>query len=343
MCKNIKYLTVVLLSAILLFSCVPARKFQELQDRNKICETDRESIKNANKDLNVKVTELTSNVSELKRQISGLLNDTTVMGLTLRKMTKQYDRINQLNDELLSKQGEIVKGNANSTMTLLAEIQKTKDQLQIKEDELKVLEATLQAKKKSLEQFQAELDKMKSELEQKNARLVELQNILNRKDSAVKALKDKVSAALLGYEGQGLTIEQKNGKVYVSLDEKLLFKSGKWDVDPKGQAALKKLAGVLEKNEDINIMIEGHTDDVPYQGSGNVADNWDLSVKRATAIVKILLSSSKIDAKRLTASGRGEFLPIDEAKTPEARQKNRRTEIILTPKLDELFQILNSN
>jgi chemotaxis protein MotB len=140
-----------------------------------------------------------------------------------------------------------------------------------------------------------------------------------------------------------LTVEQKNGKVYVSLDEKLLFKSGKWEVDPNGQNALKKLAAVLEKNEDINVLIEGHTDDVPFGGNGNIADNWDLSAKRATAIVKIILANSKVKPQRLMAAGRGEFMPIDPQKTTEARQKNRRTEIILSPKLDEVLKMLENN
>ena len=156
-------------------------------------------------------------------------------------------------------------------------------------------------------------------------------------------LKEKVAKALKVYEGSGLTVTHKNGKVYVSMEEKLLFQSGKWEVDAKGQKAIKDLASVLEKNTDVNIMIEGNTDDVPYKGNGNVEDNWDLSTKRATAVLKILLSNSKIDPKRVSAVGRGEYQPMDNAKTSEARTKNRRTEIILTPKLDELFKILETN
>ena len=159
----------------------------------------------------------------------------------------------------------------------------------------------------------------------------------------MNALKDKVSKALLGFENNGLTITEKNGKVYVSLDESLLFASGSVNVDPKGVDALKKLAEVLGNNKDVNVLIEGHTDDVPLSGKGKIKDNWDLSVLRATSIVKILLTDSGIDAKRLTPAGRGEFLPLDIADTPEARTKNRRTEIILTPRLDELFEILENN
>ena len=148
----------------------------------------------------------------------------------------------------------------------------------------------------------------------------------------------------MGFENDGLSVSLKNGKVYVSLEEKLLFGTGSTIVSTSGVNALKKLGQVLERNTDINIMIEGHTDDVPYKSdSGPITDNWDLSVKRATSVVRILLANSSINPKRLIASGRGEFMPIDPAKTTEARRKNRRTEIILTPKLDELFRILENN
>jgi chemotaxis protein MotB len=266
-----------------------------------------------------------------------------VMGISLRKITDQYDKINSLNDELMKKMKQRNIENSEETKNLLNELQLAKEDLQKKQDELTELEKSLQLKKKNLEELRQELDEKNKQLELKNTRLLELERILFTKDSIVKDLKNKVVQALTGFEGDGLTIEQKNGKVYVSLEEKLLFKSGKWDVDPKGQSALKKLATVLEKNAEINVMIEGHTDDLAYKGSGGVDDNWDLSVKRATAIVKILLKDSNIDPKRITAAGHGEFLPIDPAKTAEARAKNRRTEIILTPKLDKLFQILETN
>jgi chemotaxis protein MotB len=147
---------------------------------------------------------------------------------------------------------------------------------------------------------------------------------------------------LLGFQDNGLTVSTKNGKVYVSLEERLLFESGSTVVDAKGVDALKKLAKVLEREEDINVLIEGHTDNVPIK-SASIKDNWDLSVLRATSIVRIITSNSKVDPRNLTAAGRGEYFPIDKANTPEARRKNRRTEIIITPNLDELFKIIGSN
>ncbi|HBS88866.1 MAG: hypothetical protein A2W91_01010 [Bacteroidetes bacterium GWF2_38_335] len=336
MYRKLKYFIGLLFLGAFLFSCVPARQFQDLKDKNQKCEEERDLLKAENQSLAVKVKELESENAMIKKQLVGLLNDTTVMGVSLRTIKLQYNDIDELNKKLLEKQKELLKGNQAEQRKLLEELEALRLNLQKQEDDLRKLEKDLMEKQKSITDAE-------NELEAKNKRLAELERKLTYNDSIVRSLKDKVSKALTGFEGQGLTVEQKNGKVYVSLDEKLLFKSGKWDVDPKGQKALENLADVLAKNEDINIMIEGHTDDVPYGGTGNVTDNWDLSAKRATAIVKILLKNTQIDARRLTAAGRGEFVPVDPSKTTEARAKNRRTEIILTPKLDELFNILNSN
>jgi chemotaxis protein MotB len=206
--------------------------------------------------------------------------------------------------------------------------------------DLQTREAELQRLSQEMAEKQRNLLTMEQELEKRNRRMAELERIVSRQDSAVRALKNKVSAALIGLENDGLTVSIRQGKVYVSLDEKLLFKSGSIVVDPAGVNALKRLAIILEQNPDISITIEGHTDNVPLTANASMADNWDLSVKRATSIVRILLGSAKIAPSRLTAAGRGEFVPVDAANTPTARQKNRRTEIILMPKLDELFQML---
>jgi chemotaxis protein MotB len=324
-------------------SCVPVRQYQDMKTRSEKCEEERDYLKNQNKEITEKSAETDLTLSKLQKRIDALQLDTLTLGTSLRKMIVQYDKINQLNDELMLKLKQKFLESDDESKKLLVQLQQLQVDLQKKEDDLKKLEKDLNAKKASLDDLTTQLDEKNAALEKKNARLLELEGILHKKDSMVKILKDKVSNALKGYEGNGLTVNQKNGKVYVSLEEKLLFQSGKWDVDPKGQKAIKDLADVLEKNPDINVMIEGHTDDVPFKGTGGVNDNWDLSAKRATAIVKIILSNSKVDPKRLIASGRGEFLPIDASKTPEARTKNRRTEIILSPKLDELFKILDTN
>jgi chemotaxis protein MotB len=314
-----------------------------MKSRSEKCEQERDYLKSQNKELTEKSAETDLSVTKIQKQIDALKLDTLTLGTSLRKMIVQYDKINQLNDELMKKLKLKNIESAEESQKLLVQLQQLQETLQKKEDDLKKMEKDLNMKKTNLDELTTQLDEKDQAIQKKNIRLLELESVLSKKDSMVKALKDKVSNALQGYEGDGLTIVQKNGKVYVSLEEKVLFQSGKWAVGPKGQKALKDLAAVLEKNSDINVVIEGHTDDVPFKGTNGIEDNWDLSTKRATAIVKILLSNSKIDAKRLMAAGRSQYMPVDAAKTPEARTKNRRTEIILTPKLDELFKVLEAN
>ena len=157
-----------------------------------------------------------------------------------------------------------------------------------------------------------------------------------------KDLKNKVSNALLNFKDKGLTVEQKNGRIYVSMEAKLLFPSGSTTVNPEGKEALVDLAKVLEKQENITVLVEGHTDIDAYRGSGQIKDNWDLSVMRSTSVVKLMLENSTLDPTMLTAAGRGEFMPLDPAKTAEAKAKNRRIEIVLTPKFKNLIEIENS-
>ncbi|HER39958.1 MAG TPA: OmpA family protein, partial [Salinimicrobium catena] len=167
-----------------------------------------------------------------------------------------------------------------------------------------------------------------------------LEGVIAAKDAKMNALKNSLSRALTNFEGKGLTVEQRDGKVYVSMENKLLFSSGSWSVGTEGQKAVAQLALVLADNPDIAVLIEGHTDNVPYNGSGQLTDNWDLSTKRATAIVQLLRQNAEIDPQNLTAAGRGEYAPIASNDTAEGRAKNRRIEVILTPKLDEINKLL---
>jgi chemotaxis protein MotB len=208
---------------------------------------------------------------------------------------------------------------------------------------LQLTQKELQEKEDRLNSIEKELNLRSAELKQKELTITELQAKLDMMNQLVTDLKNKVSNALVAYNNKDLTIEQKDGKVYVLLDESLLFASGSWQVNSRGREAIIKLAKVLEEDPEIQIMIEGHTDDVPYGGSGQIKDNWDLSVMRATAIVKIIVNNSKIDPKRLTAAGRSKYSPVDPASSSEARRKNRRTEIILTPNLEELFRLIEES
>lgn len=185
-----------------------------------------------------------------------------------------------------------------------------------------------------------ELETSQMSLTERSRRVNELEAMLRSREEAINAIRRKVTDALTGFDGKGLSISIKNGNVYVSMDDKLLFRSGSFEIDPNGARAVHDLATVLAQNPDINVMVEGHTDDVPYRPNGQLRDNLDLSAKRATTVVRLLLENKGIAPSRIIAAGRGESLPVASGKTSEARAKNRRTEIILTPKLDELMQLM---
>jgi chemotaxis protein MotB len=285
--------------------------------------------------LQTRLAELQAALDDLKIRVGRLQDDTTSSGTELRTLRNDYDKIRTAYETLL-RDGPQSSANAEATRTLIRDLQRTQEQLQRKEDELDAKESLLRIREDSL-------SRMSNDLRSKNRRLSELEQMLAAKDSAVKSLRNSVSAALLGYKDKGLSVEMKNGKVYVMMEERLLFASGSTVVDAKGVDALRDLGKVLEKNSDISILIEGHTDNVPMNGSGEIRDNWDLSVMRATSVVKILLGNSKISPSRLTAAGRGEHMPTDKANTAEARKKNRRIEVILTPKLDDILKLLETN
>jgi len=303
--KTNKFIFTCLAIIFITTGCVTKSKYNELEALYKRCADDLNYTTSEKIEFENRNKDLKSEMATLKIQINNLKEDTTAMGRRIRIAERNLAKTKTDYDDLL-------KSFTDQNLNRSAEIA--------------TLMNTLEARQK--------------ELEEKEARLEELQNILAQKDAEVKALKDKVANALKGFEDHGLTVYEKNGKVYVSLDEKLLFASASWDIDSRGREALRELGKVLANEPNINVLIEGHTDNVPFRGTGNVKDNWDLSVMRATSVVKELLKNPDIDPQRITAAGRSEYLPIDSDDTKEARAKNRRTEIILTPNLDELFRII---
>lgn len=329
-------LIVCSLFLLALSSCVPARLLDESKEKLNSCETELASLKKNAEENDAKLAELKEKNVANQKDMVGLVRDTAINGSNLRNLTSKYDKLNTLNEQLLDRLNKLLSGSVHENAKLSGDLQLTQDQLLKKQDELKTLEGKLNQQKQ-------DLDALGIELKKREARVNELEDILKRKDQAAADLRKKLSDALFNFENKGLTITQKNGKVYVSMDESLLFASGKTAVQTKGVEALKHVAKVLEQNTDINVMVEGHTDDVPMKGAGDIKDNWDLSAMRATSVTKILLSSANINPKRITSAGRGEFFPLDTSKTAEARKKNRRTEIILTPKLDELLKVLGDN
>jgi chemotaxis protein MotB len=333
--KSILFTLVAVVLAISVLSCVPGRKYRNLQNTSRQFMSERDDFKTENITLSMQNRELEARIASLEKETGTIKQDLAVAQSERDKAKEDYNVISARYNDLQNAQEDLIRGNVSETKNLLTELQTAQENLKQKEDILRQLEQTLDLKKTSL-------DELTFELEKRNARMAELEKILDAQKKIVQELKNKVSEALLGFENNGLTVTMKNGKVYVSLDEKLLFKTASWDIDANGRNALRKLAGVLERNPDIQVTIEGHTDNVPYNpGSSQLKDNWDLSVKRATTVVRVLLEGTKIDPKRLTAAGRSEYLPVDARDTQDARQKNRRTEIVLTPDLTELYKLID--
>lgn len=264
-------------------------------------------------------------MTDLNQAISKLKEDTTTLGQEYRQNQKkledlntEYDQLNAYYKNLLTNSGKLNRDVAQQREQLLA----------IQE---------------SLQRTKQQNDSLSMSLADREKKVKELETVLANKDRAVQDLKNKITNALLNFKENDLTVKVKNGKVYVSLAEQLLFGSGSIEVDAKGVSALQQLAKAIKDQKDIQIMVEGHTDNVPIsKKSQYMQDNWDLSVMRATAITKILTGAG-VSPKQITASGKGEYLPLAANDNIQNKQKNRRTEIIMTPDLDELFKILNNN
>lgn len=333
-----------------LFSCVPMKQFSDIKKKSQSIEDSNQLLKEENRDLTVQLNELDGKFSTLEHRYYDLEQRSKNLLEQNADLRQKNERLSK-NQEDLEHQIDLLKDGSSEEITgLLKELQELQNDLQEREDRVKAAEEALKGKEQALKQAQQELaDKQQAlkdtqqELAEKQQKLQELQQALNDQKSAVSALKDKLNTALRGFYDQGLTVHEKNGKVYVSMEEKLLFKTGSYTLGPNGQEALKSLSQVLASNPGIHIMVEGHTDNVPLNGSGQIKDNWDLSVMRATAVAKIILQNSAIEPSRITAAGRGEYVPLDPADTPEARRKNRRTEIILTPDLSEVLKIIEAN
>jgi chemotaxis protein MotB len=312
-----------------LSSCVTAKRYDDMAARARQAEISKA-------ECDEKIALMEEDKKRAETQIQSLNSTMAKLREDSVRTQELYTKNKVLLDDLFDKYDRLNKSYNNLLSNSAAEAGTLSKNLSEKERELLALEQNLLANK-------AQVDKLSADLSAREKKLGELEQILKEKDQAVNDLRDKVNKALLGFKDSGLTVDVRNGKVYVSLAEKLLFKSGSYAIDPKGIEALTRLAGALKDQQDINVMVEGHTDDVPVsKGNACIDDNWDLSVLRATSIVNTLVSKG-VTPSRLVAAGKGEFAPVEAAKTAEARQRNRRTEIILTPKLDELFQILDVN
>lgn len=308
----IKKIAVGLLVVALSTSCVSKKIYNDLENKFADLKKENRGITDENADL-VKA----KNQLELDRD--GLKTDLGKANAELNKLKADYAAAQNKFKVLEDSYTALEK---NSSDALQSNMKKNRDLLEQLDERGKAL---------ALEQ-----DRLS-----KNAqRLQELENLIAAKEASMKKLKETLSNALNGFEGKGLTIEQKNGKVYVFMENKLLFNSGSYAVGSEGKKAVIEVGKVLGDNPEIAVLIEGHTDNDAFTASGPVADNWDLSTKRATAIVAILSENKNINKQNLTAAGRSEYAPLGSNATADGKAKNRRIEIILTPRLDEIAEML---
>jgi len=257
---------------------------------------------------------------------------------------KKYKALLATQDSLTTRTGTLeaqVSRLQSDTARLHRQIADLQSQLATANDNYAALSGKYSSLNNNLTSTTSKVNQLSTDLQAREARLKEVEEILRKRDAATNALKEKLQKALLGFQQSGLSVDIRNGKVYVSLTDKLLFPSGSIVIDEKGKAALKQLAVVLNKETDINISVEGNTDNKKVINLGQIKDNWDLSVLRATSVTRYLTEVEKIDPVRLAATGKSEFQPIDTGNTPEALAKNRRIEIVLTPKLDELYNLIS--
>jgi chemotaxis protein MotB len=290
-------------------------KYTDLKKENRSLADEVDELHKANAEFDSVNKSLTAELAKLKADRDKLQADCTATTNNLKALQESYAALEKNSNDALA-------SNMNKNRELLAE---------------------LEAKEKAMAAEQDRLNKLRDELASNTKRLNELESLIAAKDASMKKLKETLSKALNAFEGKGLTVEQKNGKVYVSMENKLLFQTGSWAVGAEGRKAVVEVGKVLAQNPDITVLIEGHTDNDKIYGAigGGVENNWDLSTKRATAIVNILGENAGIQKKNLTAAGRGEYAPLMSNDTPEGKAKNRRIEIILTPKLDEISKMLN--
>lgn len=316
----IKKISLLLFAALIMGSCVSKKVYNELEAKYAALKKEQRDCADANDSLSVAKNQLELDKNSLQAQYDKVTAERNKLQTECAATEKNLKTLQASYKALEVNSDEALESNLRKNRELLAQ---------------------LEAKEKALASEQARLNKLKEDLSASSQRLNELESMMASKDAAMRKLKETLSKALNSFEGKGLTVQQKNGKVYVSMENKLLFGSGSWAVGAEGRRAVVEVGKVLGANPDISVLIEGHTDDDAYGGSGPIADNWDLSTKRATAIVTILSENKNINRQNLTAAGRSEYAPLASNTSPDGKAKNRRIEIILTPKLDEISKMLN--
>lgn len=319
MLKKIILISLVVLNTT---ACVSSKLYEELEGKYSQLKSDYDALSLTNdSEIGLK-KELENELNALKQTYETVKSESDQLKSDLNSLKKNYDNLNAAYSALEQNSSKALEENSQKNRALLEQLKAKEEALALENERLMRLEADMQ---------------------ERSERIAELEALIDAKDQAMKDLKNAISKALTDFEGKGLTVQKRDGKVYVSMENKLLFKSGSWAVNTEGRNAIIQLGNVLAKNPDIAVLIEGHTDNVPFSNRGQISNNWDLSTKRATAIISILAENKAISLENLTAAGRGEYAPVNSNDTTEGKAKNRRIEVVLTPKLDKISKLLNRN
>lgn len=316
----------LLVATGVLSGCVSMKSYEALEaERNELRDA-QAAARLAQGDAEINRRELEGRVGVLEDARAELEADTARLGRDLARSRQRINELRELNDVLNEQSSDRLAQMIAENEALLRNLASTREELQAQEDSLVALGADLEARR--------------TELAARSARVEELEELLAARDAAATALRNRVAEALLGFKDKGLTVEQRDGKVYVSLEAKLLFPSGSTAINAEGRQALLDLAQVVAVQEDIEVIVEGHTDTDQIRSTGSIPrNNWELSVLRATAVVDLLTGAGGVSPALLTASGRSEYHPVD----PEDKAKNRRIEIVLAPDLGELFDLIRND
>ena len=315
------------LSIVLMSSCVSSKVHKGVVASYDQLETEFRALKQSfnalDADFKVLTEENKRNLAHLKQ----MEEDSMAQYQTILNQQKNIEELNSSYEFLLETNKSLMASSTAENRRLMNRLTAAQADLQVKED--------------SLNADRERFDRLSQALQDRETRVAELEYALNRKDSVLRSIMEKVSDALFTYDGKGLTITNRNGKIYVTFENALLFPSASWAIENKAQPALAQLAKVLAENPELSVTVEGHTDSDAFRGRGEVRDNWDLSVMRSTAIVKALSQSPQVNPKRITAAGRSEYVPVADNDTPEGKAQNRRIEIIISPDYGKLADLIS--
>ncbi|RYM35563.1 hypothetical protein ERX46_00825 [Brumimicrobium glaciale] len=313
----------VLLLTITLGSCIPVKKYNDLLAKEQNCADELKKFKTSSLDYEAQLKTIQARAELMQRDVVKLKADTSALGNSYRALQAKYQQAISMGASFEEQLDKIKDSDAKQLARMRADLEAKIIETQRKEDALMAAEKALKNKQILL-----------AEREQ---RVAELEEIISRQEAAVKALETKISQALRGFENKGLKVEERNGKIYVSLEAKLLFASGSTKVEAEGKKAIIQLAKAIEGESDLEIIVEGHTDTDALSSATHPKNNWELSVLRSTSVVSIMTENSTINPEILSASGRSAFHPVD----VNDKSKNRRIEVIIAPRLDALFELIS--